>query len=202
MKFFVCLVVLILSQPAFSQEDYTLNIDGKIISVGLDRPYETQINGKSVSFTLRSKDTLLYDDSAFSFKYLKDYKVTKTRVDEGIEQVMIMSAEGNGVIIQKYDGLNPTSLNSLLLNEVTKESLNYGFQMKREDYQRKLQSGQTIKVDKAVLKYKDEINTYEVTSLGKKDEGIVVMTIFINEKLIKEGNKIIDLMWKSLNYKQ
>ena len=44
-------------------------------------------------------------------------------------------------------------LNDMMLFEVTKESVSYGYTLKREDYKRKLVSGQEIDVIKAVLTF-------------------------------------------------
>ncbi len=73
--------------------------------------------------------------------------------------------------------------------------------MKREDYIRKLKSGEKLSVSKAILTYKDNRSIYEVASYGKKDEGIVILTIIPEETISQQGRKIIDLMWNSLSIK-
>ena len=113
-----------------------------------------------LKINVKQKDTLSYSDESFDFKYPKEYKVGKTVIGAGIEQLFLMTAEGSGFIIQKYSSINPTTLNELMINEVTKESINYGYKLKREDYERVLTSGLKIKVDKAILTYNDEINIY------------------------------------------
>src|SRR5690606_29987373 len=151
-------------------------------------------------FTIIANDTLVYDDDLFSFNYPKDYKISRTAIEEDIEQIMLMTAEGSGILIQKYSTINPTMLNEMMISEVTKESLNYGFNMKREDYAIKLGSGQKLNIDKAILTYKDETNIYEVASIGRKDEGILIMTM-ASEQISENGRKMIDMMWNSLRYK-
>ena len=83
---------------------------------------------------------------------------------------------------------------------MTKESLGYGYKLKREDYQRKLKSGQAINVIKAVLTYKDDVDIYEVASIGGKDEGILVITIDNNLEQSVPGRDLIKLLWDSLTY--
>jgi hypothetical protein len=92
-------------------------------------------------------------------------------------------------------------LNEIMISEVTKESLNYGFKMKRDDYTRQLESGQKLNIDKAILTYKNETNIYEVATIGKKDEGILIMTMIMDEKMSTQGRKIIEMLWNSLIYK-
>lgn len=186
---------------SFAQDDLLLHIDGKTIEISSDQEYDLPINGKMVKVKVSTKDTLLFDTDLFSFLYSKDYKVSSMKLAEGIEQVAIMTAEGSGLLIQKYSAMNPSMLNELMLNEVTKESINYGFEMKRENYSRKLISGQQIEISKAILTYKDETNIYEVASLGRKDEGILIMTMIMDENYSEQGRKLIDLMWNSFNYK-
>lgn len=198
----VLLTLCILSGlNSFAQDDLLLHIDGKAIEISSDQEYDLPINGKMVNVKVSTKDTLLFDTDLFSFQYSKDYKVSSMELAEGIEQIAIMTAEGSGLMIQKYSAMNPSMLNELILNEVTKESINYGFEMKREDYSRKLTSGQEIEISKAILTYKDETNIYEVASLGRKDEGILIMTMIMDENHSEQGKKLIDLMWNSFNYK-
>ena len=198
MKFTLLTLMICFAIHAFSQEDYTIRINGKTLPIALDQPYEMIVNGQKMVFTVKANDTLTYSDEFISFRYTKDFKITKTSLDEGIEQIMLMSAEGTGFLIQKYATLNPSLLHELMLNEVTKESVNYGFSMNREDYNKKLSSGNTIKIDRAVLKYKDETNIYEVASIAKKDSGVLVMTMKMDGKTDSQGQKMIDLMWKTL----
>ncbi|WP_242202820.1 hypothetical protein [Aestuariivivens insulae] len=157
--------------------------------------------GEIFTIKLKAKDTLTHDDNLYSFKFPKDYKVSKAIIDDGIHQIMIMTAEGSGILIQQYINFNPTMLNEMMINEATKESINYGFKMKRQDYNRDLISGQKINVDKAILKYKDEINIYEIASIGNRDEGIIIITMRMDDDEGTQGQKIIDLMWNTLIYK-
>lgn len=200
MKKRILLIAFLMSIAVQSQEDYTIQINDKILDVKLDKQYEISVNNKKINFTIAAKDTLLYKDNNFSFNYPKEFKVSKMNIDLGIDQYVLMTAEGSGIIIQKYSNMNPTMMNEIMLNEVTKESVNYGFVLKREDYERKLESGDTIKIDKAVLTYKDETNIYEITSMGKKDEGILVMTMIMGQTLDNQGEGMIDLMWQTLKY--
>lgn len=186
------------SLQAFSQEDFVIRINDTLINVALDKSYNIEVKGTKLNFIISSKDTLTYTNSFFSFLYPKAYRVSSSKVDAGIEQVSIMTAEGAGIIIQKYESINPTSLNEMMLTEMTKESLSYGFESKRSNYKRTLKSGQEIEVTKAVLRYKDNVNTYEVASIGKKDAGLIIITVRMDEGTNTEGQKIIDLMWKSL----
>ncbi len=112
-----------------------------------------------------------------------------------------MTAEGSGVIIQEYSTINPTMLNEMMLYEVTKESINYGYEMQREIIEKTLVSGHDIRIDKAVLTYKDDKSIYEVASIGGTDEGILIMTMISVDSVNFQGSKIINTMWDTLSYK-
>ena len=204
MKTLVLSLVLITSIHVFGQEDYTIQLNDKSFDIAADKQYEFDVDGKKITFILKSKDTLTYNDVFYSFNYPGTQKISKTKVEEGIEQIMLMTAGGSGILIQKYDNFNPTMLNEMMLNEMTKESISYGFKLTREDYSRTLKTGEKVNVLKAVLKYKDETSTYEVASYGKKDEGIMVMTMMmeiLGEVSEPQGKKMIKLMWDSLMIK-
>ncbi|WP_224489977.1 hypothetical protein [Robertkochia flava] len=186
---------------AFSQNHYKIQINDTVLDISLDKEYTMLLDNTPVQFKVIAKDTLIYDDELFSFNYSKDYRISQMVIDEGIEQIVLMTAEGSGVLIQKYASMNPSMLNEIMISEVTKESINYGFQMKREDYTRKLRSGQDLRVNRAVLTYKDETNIYEVATLGKKDEGILIMTMVMDDQLSPQGMEIIEMMYDSFIYK-
>ena len=198
MKYLLATSAIVLSLQAKCQEDYLLNINGNSFNVSLDKEYNISVNGQNLKFVFKQKDTLLYIDTLYSFQYPKGVKVSKKIIDEGIDQISILTAEGSGLIIQSYKSLNPTTLNELMLSELTKESISYGYESKRTNYKIKLNSGKEIEVTKAVLRYKDDINIYEVASIGKKDAGILIFTIRMDEDANNLGQQISDLMWKSL----
>lgn len=201
MKLALITLLILISIKSFSQNDYKIQINDIILEISLDKEYNITLDEKEIKFKIVTKDTLVYEDDLFSFNYSKDYKISQMTIKEGIEQIMLMSAGGSGILIQKYSTINPTTLNEMMISEVTKESLNYGFKLKREDYTIKLESGQKLDVDKAILTYKDETNIYEVASIGNKDEGILIMTMVMDEKMSTQGRKIIDMMWNTLKYK-
>lgn len=63
-----------------------------------------------------------------------------------------------------------------------------------------LKSGQTLPVNKAVLTFKDKKYTYEVASIGSRDEGILVITIDGGLDYTGKGKELIRLLWESLCY--
>lgn len=198
MRSILIFLTLFCSLTAVCQEDYIIRINDTLVNIELDKPYSLDIKGTKLKFIVSSKDTLVYRTNFYSFMYPKTFKVSHTKIDEGIEQISILTAEGSGILIQKFETINPTSLNEMMLTEMTKESINYGFESKRSTYKRKLLSGQEVEVTKAVLRYKEEVNIYEVASIGKKDAGLIIVTMTMDDENHTQGKKLIELMWNSL----
>ncbi len=185
-----------------AQKDYIITLDGKEYEIALDENRDIKVNGKSVKLELKKKDTLVLSEDYFEIKYTKEHKYSKVNIDEGIRQIMLMTAGGSGVIVQRYDTFNPTMLQEMMVTEVTKESVSYGYTLKREDYDKTLISGETVKILKCVLEYKGETEVYEVVAHGKKDEGILIMTMDMNLGVDDGGKDMIQLMWDSLKIKK
>ncbi len=198
MKNILVIIALFSNFTTYCQEDYVIRLKDTSISISLDKQYNIVVKGEKLNFFITQKDTLTYKNNLFSFKHPKTFKVSSTKLDDGIEQISILNSEGSGIIIQSYASLNPTSLNETMLNEITKESISYGFEQKKTAYNKILNSGHKIDITKAVLKYKDEVNIYEVASIGKKDEGILILTLRMDENDNTEGQNLINLMWESL----
>jgi hypothetical protein len=201
MKLVLIFISVFFTLVANSQEDYVLQLNDTTLNVALDKPYNLVVKGKKIGFRLIQKDTLTYSNNLYSFLYPKGFKISNASVDEGIEQISLLTAEGSGLLIQNYQSMNPSTLNEFMLNEVTKESISYGFEEKRTSYKKVLRSGQELVVTKAVLRYKDEVNIYEIASIGKKDSGLMIVTMRMDEEEGSQGQKIIDMMWKSLQLK-
>ncbi len=198
MKYILIVILLVSHIEAMCQEDYIVQLNDTSMSIALDKHYNIMINGKPQKFKVMQKDTLTHTDNLYSFQYLKGFKVSNSKLGAGIEQLSLLTAEGAGLIIQRYESINPTSLNELMLTELTKESISYGYESKRSYYKKALKSGHEIDVTKALLRYKDEVNIYEIASIGKKDAGIIIVTIRMDESENSQGKKLIELMWKSI----
>lgn len=182
-----------------AQYNYELTINGEKIDINLDeaRQYKTK-KGETLSISLREKDVLTYKDEMITFSYYKGLSVSRTPLDEGIEQLAVMNASGSGFLIQKYTSMNPSGMVDLMMNELIKESINYGYQKTEEPFSHKLKSEQTISGKKVKLTYKDESEYYTVASFGEKDEGILVVMMITNDDFADQDQKMTKLLLESL----
>ncbi|MFK7796578.1 MAG: hypothetical protein AB8E82_03930 [Aureispira sp.] len=178
--------------------NYILIINNDSISIDLNQPAKHQTAaGATLDIQLVQPSILTYSDDMISFKHHKSLGVSNTKIQTGIEQCMILKSTGNGFMVQKYSTIDPSSLTQLMLNEITKESISYGYTKKEKAFRKKLKSGQTIKGIQATLSYKGEEQIFTVATYGEKDQGIVVVTILINEEF-KDDAQIIDLFLDTL----
>ncbi len=143
---------------------------------------------------------LTYNAQLFSLQHLKGSNIMKTDIDNDVAQYAIFTAEGGGLMIQEYMSINPEMMKEFILHEITKENISYGYKLTREDYKRKLRSGEEIDVIRAILEYRGEISIYEVTAIGSKDRGILITTMIPDESIAALAKECIKLMWHSLEY--
>lgn len=191
----------IVAMQVHAQENFTIRINEQKIDVALDSTYPVEIEGNTFYITVMQKDTLVYETDYFSFKYLKDNNVSEIEVEEGINQAMLMNAEGSGFFVQTYTMFNPKFMEEMMLHELTKESLSYGYQMEKEHYTRQLISGEEVNILRAILTYRGEENIYEVATIGEKDEGILIVSVIMNNQWDMKGKKAVSLMWNTLSYR-
>ncbi|PCJ97358.1 MAG: hypothetical protein COA50_04905 [Flavobacteriaceae bacterium] len=188
----------------FSQEsgNYHLIINGDTTKINLKQAFEYKTKkGEKLTIVIDQPLVQTYSDEMISFQYDKTYGVSKTVIDVGIEQIMVMSSNGNGFIIQKYSTMDPSSLTTLMMGELIKESINYGYEKIEESFTIMLKSGQTLTGLKNTLEYKTEKTTYEVGAYGGKDEGILIVTMLQGDSFSESGESMIKLFLDTLTIK-
>jgi hypothetical protein len=194
----ILFIVVTTTTMAQNKGNYKLTIGDEVIFLNLDESttYRPK-RGPAVQILLSQPLILHYEDEMVSFSYDKNLNVSNTAIDMGVEQCMVMRSTGNGFIIQKYNNFNPSPLTSMLLSEVTKESVNYGYTRKDKPFRYTLKNGMQLEGTQAILRYKGEEEVYTVAAVGGKDQGILIMTMLINPDF--NDNAIIDLMLETLD---
>jgi len=109
-----------------------------------------------------------------------------------------MKSTGSGFMVQKYSTLNPSYLTRFMLSEITKESVGYGYKKVEEDFEYELKSGQVLKGITATLTYKGEEEIYTVASYGENGQGIMVVTMLLEDEFVESDKPMIDLFLKTL----
>jgi hypothetical protein len=110
------------------------------------------------------------------------------------------SALGTLVIVQEYGSINPVSLNQLMLQELTRESIQAGAEMTQQPATRKLADGRELTGLRATVKTRTDATDFEIMSFGSVDQGLVLVTRIDQENAPAEG-AILDKFWETLKIK-
>ena len=104
------------------------------------------------------------------------------------------------VIVQEYASINPVSLNELMLQELTRESVQAGAELTQQPTTRKLADGRELTGLRATVKTRTDATDFEIMSFGAVDQGVLMVTRIDQENAASEG-AIIDKFWESLKIK-
>lgn len=197
-------IVWAFANGAFAGEEYKnyeITIDGKTYDLNLNEEIQVMDkSGKTVTIVLRKKPYTEYSDQIVSFQHKSELSVSSQDLGVGITQLISATAFGTLIMVQEYSNMEPSMLVPIMLKELTKESVEYGYKMTQEEVTRKLKSGVTLKGLKATLKYKGEESYWEVLAYGKKDIGVLVITQ-IDKEFIKTDKEVHIHFWNTFKLK-
>lgn len=177
---------------------YRLTVDG--VGTDIDVGASTEItlpDGRKVTARLERNEFVTYAGERFSFVHPSAMAVTKTRLSDTIEQHLLATAVGTVVVVQDYAAVNPVSLDQLMLQEMTKESVQAGGTLTQEKATRRLADGRELSGLKATVKTRTERVDYVVFGYGAVDRGVMVITR-IDADNAGTDQPVIDRFWESL----
>ncbi|QPC91315.1 hypothetical protein [Mesorhizobium sp. INR15] len=180
---------------------FKLTIDGVAVDINPGESLDVTLpGGKQSKVTLDKNDFATFSGENFSFVHPSDISVTKTALGDHITQYLMASALGTIVVVQEYGKMNPVSLNQLMLQEMTKESVQAGAKLTQEPTTRKLADGKEMSGLRATVKSRTDSADFEVVSYGTTDQGIILVTRLDRENAPAEAS-LIDRFWESLKIK-
>ena len=187
------LLLIIISGLLHAQENsnHTITINGETFdyTLGNDFQYDVKKKGE-LTIKVSQKDILTYNDGVVSFNYSKNFPVSESDIDETIKQITALGTTGSGVIIQEYSEFDPALMVDLMLKEVTKESIEYGYTETTSNLEIKTKGDKVLKGKKSLLEYQGEIDEFIVISHSWKDSGILIIAINIGKKSISDEGDI------------
>jgi len=193
----ITLFILVAVLPAVDAEDYILTINGTTQEIGLDKATDLTLkDGTSLNITLKQKEFLRFTGDLFSFEHKNEFKPNRNDLGDGIFQTMIITPIGTGIIIQEYLNLDPSSLVDMMLKELTKEEIKYGYEYSEKAVEQKV-GDITFTGKQAITKYRDDEWTRSVLTHNGKDKGVLIVTFIEKENYTTENN-LIDHLWKSI----
>lgn len=193
-------VMLVFASPRMAEESkhFEIVVDGATYELNSGESIEVKNEcGKTMNISLNKKPYVIFQDSFISFQYNSDLSPSVSRIEEGLSQIMLNTATGTAVMIQEYSNLDPEMLVPMLLKELTKELVEYGYEKTQTEIEREIASGKKMTGIKATMSYMDQESYYEVLSYSERDMGIVVVTM-IDKSFINEKEDIIDRFWNTV----
>jgi hypothetical protein len=196
-----------LASHAFCQEnqenkDFTITIDGVDVGINLEDTLKAKsADGKEITVSLKRNEITTFRGQGVSFQHKSGFSVATSAIDSDIEQHLLASALGTVVIVQRYGSINPATLTSLMLQELTKDEVNAGAKLESSDTNRTLSDGTNLTGVKATVTGKSETTNVEILILGGDDEGFIAITRIDTENL-KADQPILDQFWKTLSFKK
>lgn len=180
---------------------FRLTIDGVTVDIDPGESADVTLpGGKKSKVTLERNDFATFSGGSFSFVHPSNISVTKTDLGEGITQYLMASALGTIVVVQEYGKMNPVSLNQLMLQEMTKESVQAGAALTQEPTTRKLADGRELTGIRAQVKTRTDTADFEIVGFGRADQGLLFITRVAGEDAATE-KPLIDKFWQSLKLK-
>ncbi|QND63036.1 hypothetical protein HB777_03275 [Mesorhizobium loti] len=180
---------------------FKLTIDGVTVDIDPGESADVTLpGGKRSLVTLERNDFATFSGSDFSFVHASSISVTKTDLGDDIAQYLMASALGTIVVVQEYGKMNPVSLNQLMLQEMTKESVQAGATLTQEPTTRKLADGKELTGIRAQVKTRTDTADFEIVGFGLADRGLLFITRVAGEDAATE-QPLIDKFWQSLKVK-
>ena len=180
---------------------FKLTIDGVTVDIDPGEDIDVTLpGGKTSKVRLKHNDFATFSGGTFSFVHPSNYSVTKTDLGDGIAQYLMASALGTLVVVQKYDKMNPVSLNQLMLQEMTKETVQAGGQLTQQPTTRKLADGKELTGLKATVKTRTDSADFEIVGFGTADQGLLFITRIGDQDNATE-QPLIDKFWETLKIK-
>lgn len=177
---------------------FKLTIDGVTVDIDPGEDIEVTLpGGKTSKVRLEHNDFATFSGGTFSFVHPGNYSVTKTDLGDGIAQYLMASALGTLVVVQKYDKMNPVSLNQLMLQEMTRETVQAGGHLRQQPTTRKLADGKDLTGLKATVKTRTDSADFEIVGFGTADQGLLFITRIGDQDNATE-QPLIDKFWETL----
>lgn len=178
--------------------DYILTIDGQKYEVTIGKPATVKLpNGDNIRLTLNKKAIVSFNSENFSFQHPGKLTPSQKDLGDGVSQTIMVSPLGTLVIVQEYTTIDPSRLVDMMLDELTKEEVKYGYHITKSPATRKLSSGAVLQGKMAVSKYRGHEYTRYVLCYKARDAGIMIVTQ-IEKGAPRDDRVMLETFWKSL----
>lgn len=203
-KLLLVLAFAFAGHPAVAEDlkTYKLKIGDQTIDLDAGETEEfTLPNGEKTTVSISRNEFSTFKGDKFTFVYPENMTVAKSQLGNNIVQYFTSSALGSMVIVQEYGSMDPSTLTPLMLQQLTKESVQAGATLEQKPTTRQLKQGASLSGVLATVKSSGESVDYEIVTFGKDSEGLIAITRIDQDNRDEDG-KIIDRFWDSLTIKE
>lgn len=181
-------------------EDFTLTIGSQSVDLTEGTPITTKILGQETTLLLKQREFSQYEDDWVSFTYPSRYGLTKSDLSDSIKQLTLVSGSGSLLLIQEYTKIAPSVFAEVVLKEMVKQELAYGYSMTKEAYSEIVADGIELTGLRATTKLDSKEIHYIILGYDGKDKGLLFVLRTDNQG--KEATATIKgTVWKSLRIK-
>ncbi|MGC4026374.1 MAG: hypothetical protein QM744_15220 [Mesorhizobium sp.] len=178
------------SANAESTKAFRLKLGEQSIDIDVGEGAEITLpDGSKAKVELSRNQFATYSGEGFTFVHPSDVSVTRSELGDGIVQHLMTTALGTMVIVQTYDGIDPSGLNEMMLKELTGDGVAAGAKLERKQTQRDV-AGKALTGIAATETLKRDTVDYEIKSYGRDDGGVIVITRMDKENAAQDGAKI------------
>jgi hypothetical protein len=189
------LALMVLSGPVHAA-DYLLSVNGKEVEIALNEGTKiTTPKGEELRVLLKQKEYLEFSGKFFKMSHKNILKPNVNNINEETSQALMVTSSGTGVIIQEYSSMDPSPLIDLMVKELIKEEVGYGYKAEEKPIE-KVIDGKNLKGKEVVTSYQNDGWVRCVLTAGGKDSGVMIVTMI--KKSDKDEQYVIDDFWKSL----
>ncbi len=201
-KFFPMLILLMASASvAQDAKNFTLTIDG--VEYAINPGDEITAKGKAgqdVVVGLKKNVFGAFVKGGLSFQYPGKLSVAESEIDTDVRQFLVASATGTVLIVQQYDAINPSSLATLMMDQLTKESVSAGAKHERRDDERILADGTSMKGLFGTLVSPGDNYEIKVLTADAGSGGTIAITQW-DKSSSPEDLAMVEMFWSSLKVK-
>lgn len=178
--------------------DYVLEIDGRQVELDLNHSATAVLSdGKTTKLLLRQKTEQTWHEDGASFTHPAAFTPARRELSKNITQTIMATPSGSIVLVQHYIGLDPTTLIDVMINKLSDDEVQAGYQRTIKKAQRKLGDGVTLAGKIVHTEHPGEAWDREVVAIGDHDGGFLVVGA-TSDSSTPADFAMIDAFWRSL----
>ena len=177
--------------------NYVLEIDGKALELDLDAPANIDLGGgKQASVVLRQKAEQIWRSDGMSFEHPIAVKPSRRKISDSATQVIMATASGTIVLVQRYTKVNPEQVIDLMISELTDDEVTAGYKRTIESATRKLADGTALSGKQVHVERGKEYADYEILTTNRRGGYLIVHRV--SDYSPKFDRQLVKQFWQTL----